>query len=261
MTRILLSTLLFSLLVSCGNDSVIQEEPYIELIPAEIPDKDTFKYDTLQGMYIGDFGGSDIRIIINYVSQKNAIGYNIHKGLQRNINGKVTREGDAVQLILREPGDNKYDGVFTIKFNGVDPNPTGIWESNSGEIPSKQFSLSKIIKQKFDYEAPVTTENFHQFFDYVSDSIGDYRFFEDGLCILQYYPDSEEVDANIVKQYLEIKGSWSLDGTALTIDWQPNEIYKDRKLILEVIESEWGERTFENENDDEHWFYNHFYGP
>ncbi|MDX2362086.1 MAG: hypothetical protein QNK23_14860 [Crocinitomicaceae bacterium] len=263
MIRIVFATLLISILVSCGDETPTTDEPIVEIVPAEIPDKDLFTYDTLQGMYIGDFGGSEIRIILNYISQKNAIGYNIHKGLQRNINGKVYRNGDSVQLILREPGDNEYDGVFTINFNGIDINPTGVWESNSGEIPSKQFTLSKIVKHEFDYEAPVTTENFHHFFDYVSDSIGDYRFFEDGLCILEYYPetkgDEEEQYQNIVKQFIEIKGSWSLNESTLTIDWQPNDIYKDRKLVLEVVNSEWGEKTFEGAED--HWFYNHFYGP
>ena len=82
------NTLLFGFLIvtlmSCEDKTIIQEEIKINKIEAEIPQEDNFHYDTLQGMYIGDFGGSDIRLIINYVSNKNAIGYNIHKGLQRN---------------------------------------------------------------------------------------------------------------------------------------------------------------------------------
>ena len=141
MKNILAISFLLFLILSCTSKSEPKEEIKIEKVEAEIPPIDNFNYDTLQGMYIGDFSGSEIRIILNYVSQKNAIGYNIHKGLQRNLNGKVSRSNDSIQMVLSEPGDNKYDGVFTINFIGEGKKPTGVWVSGSGEFPDQKFKL------------------------------------------------------------------------------------------------------------------------
>ena len=95
MKRIIYSCLILLLIASCKEKEAPKEVLTINNIPAEIPETDKFDYDTLKGMYTGDFGGSDIRIILNYVSQNNAIGYNIHKGLQRNLSGNVSRSGDS----------------------------------------------------------------------------------------------------------------------------------------------------------------------
>jgi hypothetical protein len=50
--------------MSFEEKTIIQEEIKINKVEAEIPKEDNFDYDTLQGMYIGDFGSSDIRLII-----------------------------------------------------------------------------------------------------------------------------------------------------------------------------------------------------
>ena len=97
---------------------------------------------------MADFGGSSILIILNYVSGQNAIGYNIHKGLQRNITGKVSRSGDSIQVTLNEPGDNKYDGIFTLDFIGIDKSPKGNWTANDPKIPSQNFKLKKIDQKE-----------------------------------------------------------------------------------------------------------------
>ena len=55
------------LIVACGSESApVKENTKIEFVENEIPPVDEYNYDTLKGMYIGDFGGSEIRIILNY---------------------------------------------------------------------------------------------------------------------------------------------------------------------------------------------------
>jgi hypothetical protein len=239
-------------LFSCGNNEPItKDEVVVEKIPAEIQPEDNFDYDTLQGMYIGDFAGSDIRIILNYVSHKNAIGYNIHKGLQRNIMGKVTRSNDSVQMVLSEPGDNEYDGVFTIDFIGDDHEPTGKWVSNSGEISSKSFKLKKIVEKKeINYEE-VTIYNFAHIFSQMNDSIGQYYFEKDGLVRLEYYPDNEE--SREKEQMKEIKGTWSLNNTRVVIKWEQNDIFPNNELLLDVHEEEYGERSLKGNGKHRLW--------
>lgn len=252
---LLLAGILSFYLVSCGSDEAKTETEKVEIAPV-IPDEDTFDYDTLQGMYIGDFAGSDIRIILNYVSSKNAVGYNIHKGLQRNINGKVSRSGDSVTIVLEEPGDNEYDGKFTLLFIGNDLHPSGQWESFSGKISKKKLKLDKFVVKEARNEKDINTGNFHNYFNYLGDELGHYEFREDGLCLYIYYPNQD--DENHLDQLVEIQGTWSLNGQDVTVDWQPNARFPERRTEFKVVRSEYEEFTLET---DGQWLYNYYYGP
>lgn len=228
-----------------------EQKVKIEKIPAEIPEEDTFHYDTLTGIYMADFGGSPIRIALNYVSSSNVIGYDLHKGLQRNITGTVARNGDSIQMILSEPGDNKYDGVFTLNFTGIDSKPTGIWIANNKKIPSQEFSLEKINYASKSDNDEITLVNFADKFSIMSDSIGDYSFMKDGFVILKYYPD-EGLDYD-KQQYEEIRGSWDLEGDQVTINWEPNEIFKGNRLDLTIHKYDTYEYSLKGQGKHELW--------
>lgn len=247
-----LSVLLFAtLLFSCQQEPPKQEVK-VEEIPAEIPKEDTFPYDTLQGMYMADFGGSPIRIVLNYVSSTNAIGYNLHKGLQRNITGSVTRAGDSIQLILSEPGDNEFDGVFTLDFIGMnDGSPKGKWVANKEGLPNQNFKMKKLESKKSDSNEEVTVMNFARIFSEMSDTLGEYQFNDDGFVLLKYYPDKDV--AWDQQQYEEIKGSWDLQGDKVIINWEPNSIFKGNTLTLEIKKYEYGEYSLKGEGKHELW--------
>src|SRR5829696_6629260 len=70
--------------------------------------------EKVKGTYIGDFKGSPIAITLNYVSDNHASGYNIHKGLTRNVSGTVEASENGLHLVLEEPGNNQYDGKFDL---------------------------------------------------------------------------------------------------------------------------------------------------
>lgn len=250
--RIIFSICILSLIISsCSETPKVKEEVTIEEIEPTILPEDNYDYDTLQGIYIGGFGGSEIHIILNYISKNNAIGYNIHKGLQRNITGKVSRSGDTVQLVLTEPGDNEFDGVFTINFIGNDLEPYGSWKSNSGKISEKEFKLRKVVEPEGESEG-VNLTNFSRMFSYVSDSIGTYMFEDDGLCILEYYESIDDGE-RVMEQMKELKGSWSLKGTHVTINWEANKIFPNNKLELNIEEQEYGGYMLKGDGDHELW--------
>lgn len=249
------ATLLFlsalGLLIAC-QEKPLEQSVKVEKVTAEIPKEDTFPYDTLQGMYMADFGGSPIRIVLNYVSGTNAIGYYLHKGLQRNIMGTVTRIGDSIQLVLSEPGDNKYDGVFTFQFLGLnDLSPKGVWEANNSDIPSQNFTLKKVIKPKEEAKDSVTIHNFAQIFGEMSDSIGEYKFQDDGFVLLKYYPDTHK--AWDQQQYKELKGSWDLNNDKVVINWEPNPIFKGNRLDLTIEKDSEYEYSLKGTNGHELW--------
>ncbi len=231
-TLILTSVFLF---VSCQEKlepiEVIKE---VEVQP-ELIEEDYFNYDTLKGIYTGDFAGSKIRIIVNYSSNTNAIGYNIHKGLQRNISGKVLNSNDTIFMTLAEPGDHKYDGVFNLTFIGEDQHPTAIWASNSGKIKPKTFSLTKKVVEEFD-DDKLNENSIPAYFDSAMDSIGIYNFDEDGFVVFIYYPSSDK--ENRIEQYQEIKGTWSFNDKKITIDWENNDLFGSSE-IFSVIKNDY----------------------
>lgn len=242
------------IIVSCGSETEpeIIETVEIEYVENEIPPKDEFYYDTLKGMYTGDFAGSEIRLILNYVSGTNVIGYNIHKGLQRNINGKLTRNGETILMELPEPGDHEFDGVFELTFTGIDKNPRANWTSNSGEIAAKKFKLKKLEAPKNAKEG-INLSNFADYFGYLYDTLGNYTFESDGFCLFEYYPKTD--DENRIEQLKEIKGNWSINGSTVTIEWQKNKVFPPEKMIFQVIKDEYEEYMLKGKDRSLFYYY------
>lgn len=198
-----------------------------------------FDWDTLKGIYSGDFSGSDIRIKINYISNKQVVGYNVHKGLLRNISGKVQQTKDSIILLMQEPGDNPYDGTFKLMIDRKTLAVNGTWVPFHDNLSAKVFTLKKLEFDKdYNYDAKVTASNFSQFYGYVGDSLGDFAFFDDGLVEYTYYPLEDEV--NRVEQMQEAKGSWTLNGSTVSINWQPNSAFPSLKSTFQVKKGEYG---------------------
>lgn len=243
-------------IASCSAEKTEETSDTIT-VATEIPEEDTFPYDSLTGMYMGDFAGSDIRLILNYVSSKNAIGYDIHKGLQRNVMGKVIRSGDSITVTLNEPGDNEYDGTFTLHFIGYNDEVAGEWVSNSGKIRPVSFELKKVRARQSKNEDDITVGNLSDHFGYLGDTLdGHYLFKNDGLVVYEYYPDQDNEDR--VEQMVSIQGSWSLNGKKVIVEWQPNNRFPDRRSEFEIVKTEWEEITLKTEGQN---LYNYYYGP
>ena len=237
----LLFNVLAFLFFSCSQELVVEDVIEIESVAADIPVMDTFNYDTLSGMYIGDFGGSDIRIIINYISKTNAIGYNIHRGLQRNINGKVTRHGDSIIVRLAEPGDHKYDGVFELMFLENYNVPIGKWISNSGDIPEKTVKLKKLQGESHnaDWDDDINAINFYQYVEFANNAIGEFTFEQDGLVIFSYYPEGSKIDwdhlaSARIEQSIEITGNWSVKDDQLILSWEKNTVFPTSIMVYQI---------------------------
>lgn len=221
-----------------------QEEPNEELntlsseeLVEVVEDFPEFDWDTLKGMYIGDFAGSDIRINITYISSKNVVGYNIHKGLLRNISGKVEQSMDSVLLKMEEPGDNKFDGTFQLFVNRENLAINGIWVPFDKKLTPKTFTLKKVIPLEYEENAPITNGNFARYYSYVSDSIGEFSFDEDGFVIYSYYPNNA---AKGKKDQLEtVKGTWSVKGKSVIVNWQPNTAFPKSSSVFDITNDEY----------------------
>lgn len=195
--------------------------------------------DTLIGVYVGDFGGNDIRIVLTHIGKSHVVGYNVFKGLRRNISGTYKNLGDTIQLIVSEPGDNQYDGIFQLEIYPEDFKGKGIWAANSGKLATKSFNFEKQAPfENVEDLNELNNTNFAGMFNWVEDSIGTIRFNDDGSCVYEYYPSIDE--KNRVEQKEEINGSWTYKKKVVTIAWQTNPIFPSRKLELTPKQDEYG---------------------
>ncbi|NIG52331.1 hypothetical protein [Chitinophaga sp. Cy-1792] len=186
-------------------------------------------YAALKGTWSGDFGGSPIFITVNFANGKQAAGYNIHKGLRRNIHGAMKKDGDNWLLELTEPGDNPYDGRFAINITGNGQQLKGNWTPlNEKNTSAKSFVLSK----------EVHTEN--EGFDFFDSYDGDHgegilTFRRDGSCELQFYPKVN--DSTRAEQATIVRGTWQKvkgNHEKITVIWKTNSIWTDKSTTFDV---------------------------
>lgn len=247
-TNYYLYFILFALLFSCGNDtsSEASDEAAVEIGEAgkaeqkqEVVNYPAFAWDSLKGLYSGIFAGSEIRIKINYISDKNVVGYNVHKGLVRNLHGKVDQTMESVILHMEEPGDHEFDGKFVLTVDRKTLAIHAIWTPNDTiKLKSKKMTLEKVVyNEDYSYEDGVTESNFFKIFSYVYDELGEMYFHEDGLVIYRYYPNRDSEEYN--DQYEEIKGSWMWQKNGVVINWEKNTQFSAPSHLRVINEDEY----------------------
>ena len=188
----------------------------------------TYNYPRLQGTYRGDFDGSDISLVLRYVTGRHAAGYNIHKGLRRNMSGSMKPTSNGFSFTLSEPGDNPYDGVFNFTLDTSTLQITGNWKpADTRNLTEKEFVLKRDIT---DATADDNTDFFW------TDSIGKIAFSANNMCIYRYYPKGR-------KQFIEINGNWKLQNNIYTIDWQPNSVFPSRRSSFKKQKMDGAEGT------------------
>jgi hypothetical protein len=123
------------------------------------------EYKYLLGTWTGKLRDKKLSIVLENIENNIVSGYNIAGSNKRAVKGMIypdDRKGDgeclydgnSFKLVLSEPGDDKWDGVFTIYLNtcqSVDDNENvtgwnysgqGKWKSNNGKM-SGDIVLSK----------------------------------------------------------------------------------------------------------------------
>lgn len=176
--------------------------------------------DSLTTCYRGDFKGTPISVSLDYISGKRVCGYNVHKGLRRNMSGTIMLDGGRLHLVMQEPGTNMYDGVFDMWLDTTTHKMEGQWKPLSGkEVNAATFSL--------------TRNNGYDDYGYYVDTLGtELTLGEAGVCSYTYMVN----DSTAAAQQLTIKGSYkySDDRKTITCYWQPNEVFPSRTSVFTV---------------------------
>jgi len=177
------------------------------------------------GTYSGQFGKGLITVVINYISGRTVSGYDIHKGLRRNFNGEVTQLDNFLNFVVKEPGDNRYDGAFSLSLDTTSWNLKGEWVPvDSTKAKSKELTLTRKIEDGSHSSWDVWLAN------------GSYdsllSFEANGICKFEFYNGPEDS----VSQLTTIKGNYEWDEKENTyrIEWEKNSHLSPQsmKLIL-----------------------------
>ena len=111
------------------------------------------------GSYVGLFGedpneNNKITLLVNYIDEEGVSGRTIVGGNDRPFEGSYKLNDDGLlQIEADEPGDNRYDGHFSISLDINQPNQiSGKWTPFKNSTSPKSFSLER---RKFKYDAGV----------------------------------------------------------------------------------------------------------
>ncbi len=91
-------------------------------------------------------------------------GQSIVAGNSRPLTGTMTTKGNTVHFILKEPGDDKNDGVFEFEIKN-DSLLVGTWTANNlkKEVTKRKFELTK---KEFKYDPNVMLPEEGMYIDY-----------------------------------------------------------------------------------------------
>jgi hypothetical protein len=105
------------------------------------------------GSYVGAFGDNKITLMITKAAGGSLTGRSVVGGNDRPFEGTYTAQNAVYSVVAKEPGDNKYDGVFNFTVSASDPSKvTGKWKPNDAKRPEKSYTLDR---RKFEYRADV----------------------------------------------------------------------------------------------------------
>lgn len=107
-----------------------------------------------------------INIVLKKITENKVIGQSIVAGNNRPLEGKMTKTGNTVHFILKEPGDDKNDGVFDFEIEN-NTLMKGIWVANNPkkEVSERSFELTK---KEFKYDPDVMLSEAEMYVDYLN---------------------------------------------------------------------------------------------
>lgn len=216
--------LLIALSLSCHHAS--RNDKTSLGIPAAIAGK-------VMGLYTGNFSKGMITVTINYISGKNVSGYNVHKGLRRNINGEGVLNGNRLDFVLKEPGDNLSDGTFYFSIDTSSLKINGRWVAkDSLKISPKKLALSR--KEKLEL-----LENYGWTTSGSNDTT--ITFNTDNTCSYDFYERAHDSTS----QLITVMGNFEVKGDTFRIEWQKN-VYTPAQT-MKLIEIHQKKKTDEGE--------------
>lgn len=181
------------------------------------------------GSYSGSFKNGLLTLVINYVSGNIVSGYDLHKGIRRNLNGRIEEKDGQYALVLKEPGGNPFDGAFYLTMDRSAQKIKGSWvPTDSSRTHSGTLSLVRADRSNnngnWDYSS----------YKWQGDP-GTITFNRDNSCQLEYYLDSDSAATNPNALPLVVHGNYAENRDIFEIDWQDNNHTPTLHMYMHLI--------------------------
>jgi YARHG domain len=136
-----------------GTDEKEKEQPKDTAATAEVKPSMPNQLEKLLGSFVGAFGDNKITLLITKVKGDSVTGRSIVGGNDRPFAGTFIQKEGVYDIIAKEPGDHKDDGMFSFSISESSPDSiAGEWKPNDAKKPAKTYSLQR---KKFEYNAAV----------------------------------------------------------------------------------------------------------
>lgn len=104
----------------------------------------------LFGYWVGAFGKNKINIALARIEGDSIFGHSVCAGNFRSIKGIIQESnGEIFSIVMREPGDDQYDGEFVFEINVPNQVLEGSWKPYKNTVSAKNY---KLIKREFVYD-------------------------------------------------------------------------------------------------------------
>ena len=222
-----LTVFLFIAFFSCKNSSETSVKTSKDSVADQKLFMPSYAVNNFEGTYNGNFDDGFITVVLNYVQGKNVSGYNLHKGQRRSINGTLEAATNGYKFILKEPGDNPYDGTFEFTIDTANFSLAGLWKPfDAAKTNTKKLSLQKQAKK--------LTDNYDDELGVWVPASGTYNtdttldFSPEGTCEYRLY--AKPGDA--ASQMNTVKGNYVISKDTVFIEWQKNSFTPAQKMKL-----------------------------
>lgn len=218
------------LLASCGETKTEENQSPTDTT-AQVVKK---RYDTekLVGVYQGPFGKSTVILQINYAQGKNASGYNILRGVKRNIKGSLEPNGASFRFKLSEPGNEKYDGVFEFDIDTTTFVLSGKWTPNDPTATDeKTFTLERI-----ELTEKISNDLESQYSGRIGDLEGTLILNKNGTLVFDcgYFDENKKDTESGGWIKLKIKGTYFQAEKSISIEFENHPKNKFPKITLKM---------------------------
>ena len=174
--------------------------------------------EKLQGMYVGEFRGSPLFIVLDRVTDKHASGYDVHRGIKRTLSGVVDVSDGKLHLYVVEPGDSRFDGQFHLAMDMANWRGHGTWKS---------FVSGKEIPFSFQKREISPVEKGQVFVDALSNFI---VLKTDGSCFFNLRKDTAGTNPPVV-----LNGKYKKEKDKVFVKWENKTVYPSGKSVYRLI--------------------------
>jgi len=224
MNRYLLVFTGTALLIACNSQKTtdVQADSMISTGIGDLVLHTTFDAGKLKGLYTGMFDGTPISISINYISGKNVSGYNVHKGLKRNMRGSLETFGSQMKVMLDEPGNNQFDGHFVLFIDTTSFTGKGTWEpKNDAALKRKDFNFTKNKEEAYNELAATWADTLNRTLLLKPDRSAMFSYFTG--------------KGTASEQMENIGGNWQQKKDSVIVYWQPNTLFPSRRSSFFIM--------------------------